>query len=322
MAAYQRAVRLLPAWLDAPRGRGRRRGSGRRWTGGSSAPRSSRCRTRCPTGSPRSADTTPGWGCAEPIDRFMRSEDPYGTLEFVEFGVQRGEVRDDIDPEMVASMLDWLAEKFQDALVSEDLDPGLIHRRPERRGMRIKEFVEILRDGIFAREPDDDGSSVDGLLRVAGRPRAPRDAARVDPRRVRARRTRCDRYRARRRDRDRAILRRGWRVFAVDAEQAGIDRLLARACPARDAEAACRARRSIQETSSRRPRTSSGPGTACSSCRRIGSRRVAGGSGRAFAPAGRFAGPAPRRARLPGPRRRRERAQPCRRRGALRRLGD
>jgi hypothetical protein len=82
----------------------------------------------------------------------MRSEDPYGTLEFVEFGVTHGEVRDDVDVEMLASMLDWLAEKFQDALVSEDLDPGLIHRRPERRGMRIKEFVEILRDGILARD--------------------------------------------------------------------------------------------------------------------------------------------------------------------------
>jgi hypothetical protein len=84
----------------------------------------------------------------------MRSEDPYGTLEFVEFGVSHGEVRNDVDVEMLASMLDWLAEKFQDALVSEDLDPGLIHRRPERRGMRIKEFVEILRDGILAREDD------------------------------------------------------------------------------------------------------------------------------------------------------------------------
>ena len=40
----------------------------------------------------------------------------------------------------------------KDALVSEDLDPGLIHRRPERRGMRIKEFVAILRDGILARD--------------------------------------------------------------------------------------------------------------------------------------------------------------------------
>jgi hypothetical protein len=81
----------------------------------------------------------------------MRSEDPYGTLEFVEFGVHRGEVRDDLDPEMMASALDWLAERFQDAIVSEDLDPGLIHRRPERRPMRIKEFVEILRGGIAAR---------------------------------------------------------------------------------------------------------------------------------------------------------------------------
>jgi TetR/AcrR family transcriptional regulator len=83
-----------------------------------------------------------------PIDRFMRSEDPYGTLEFAEFGVARGEIRSDVDVEMIASILDWMAERFQDAIVSEDLDPGLIHRRPERRPMRIKEFVEVLRGGI------------------------------------------------------------------------------------------------------------------------------------------------------------------------------
>ena len=95
-----------------------------------------------------------GLGLRQPIDRFMRSEDPYGTLEFVEFGVGRGEVRTDVDVEMLASMLDWVAERFQDALVSEDLDPGLIHRRPERRSMRIKEFVEVLRGGIEARVDD------------------------------------------------------------------------------------------------------------------------------------------------------------------------
>jgi AcrR family transcriptional regulator len=88
-----------------------------------------------------------------PIDRFMRSEDPYGTLEFVDFGVERGELRDDVDAEMIASALDWMAERFQDAIVSKDLDPGLIHRRPERRPMRIKEFVEILRGGI-ASQPE------------------------------------------------------------------------------------------------------------------------------------------------------------------------
>ena len=111
LAAYQHAVQMLPAWLDAPE------------------------------------EVVRG-----PIDRFMRSEDPYGTLEFVEFGVRHGEIRDDVDPEMIASMLDWAAQRFQDALVSEDLDPGLIHRRPERRNMRIKEFVEILRGGIAASE--------------------------------------------------------------------------------------------------------------------------------------------------------------------------
>ncbi|HEX5937438.1 MAG TPA: TetR/AcrR family transcriptional regulator [Actinomycetota bacterium] len=89
-----------------------------------------------------------GLDIRRPVDRFMRSEDPYGTLEFVEFGVRRGEIRDDVDAEMIASTLDWMAERFQDALVSEDLDPGLIHRRPERRPMRIKEFVELLHGGL------------------------------------------------------------------------------------------------------------------------------------------------------------------------------
>jgi AcrR family transcriptional regulator len=94
-----------------------------------------------------------GLGMRRPVDRYMHSEDPYGTLEFVEYGMKRGEIRDDIDAEMIASTLDWMAERFQDAQISEDLDPGLIHRRPERRPMRIKEFVEVLHGGI-APQPD------------------------------------------------------------------------------------------------------------------------------------------------------------------------
>jgi TetR/AcrR family transcriptional regulator len=92
-----------------------------------------------------------GLGLRRPIDRLMRSEDPYGTLEFVEFGVRRGEIRDDVDVEMITSMLDWVAERFQDALGSEELDPGLVHRKPylpERREARIREFLELLRTGI------------------------------------------------------------------------------------------------------------------------------------------------------------------------------
>jgi len=153
MAAYQRAVRLLPAWLDAPEDVVTQ-GFWATLDWWLERTEEFAMSDPVPNRIAQIGRYDTGLGLRQPIDRFMRSEDPYGTLEFVEFGVQRGEVRDDIDPEMVASMLDWLAEKFQDALVSEDLDPGLIHRRPERRGMRIKEFVEILRDGIFAREQE------------------------------------------------------------------------------------------------------------------------------------------------------------------------
>jgi TetR/AcrR family transcriptional regulator len=88
------------------------------------------------------------------INRFLVSEDPYGTLDFVEYGQARGEVRSDVDAEMLASMLDWVAERFQDALVSVELDPGLIHRhpnQPQRREMRIEQLTELLRGAIGAR---------------------------------------------------------------------------------------------------------------------------------------------------------------------------
>jgi AcrR family transcriptional regulator len=149
LAAYQDAVRSLPAWLDAP---DEVVGEGFWAVLDWWLERTEEIAARDPVPN-RVAQIgryDAGLGLRRPIDRFMRSEDPYGTLEFVEFGVQRGELRDDIDPEMLASTLDWLVERFQDALTSEELDPGLIHRQPERRGMRIKEFVEILRGGIAA----------------------------------------------------------------------------------------------------------------------------------------------------------------------------
>jgi AcrR family transcriptional regulator len=153
LAAYQRAVSRLPAWLDAPQDvldqgfwatldwwlEGTEQFNAQDWV---------------PNRLAMIGRYDTGMGLRRPIDRYMRSEDPYGTLEFVEFGVLRGEIRDDVDAEMIASMLDWVAERFQDALSEADLDPGLIHRAPERRGMRIKEFVEVLRSGI-QRAPED-----------------------------------------------------------------------------------------------------------------------------------------------------------------------
>ena len=87
------------------------------------------------------------------ITRFLVSEDPYGTLEFIEWGQQRGEVRTDIDLETIVSMLDWLTGSLQDALVTEELDPGLFHRwrhQPDRQRMRIDHFAILLESAIGA----------------------------------------------------------------------------------------------------------------------------------------------------------------------------
>ena len=89
------------------------------------------------------------------INRFLVSEDPYGTLEFVEWGQQRGEVRADVDLEMLVSMVDWLSNSLQDALVTEELDPGLFHRlrtQPERQKQRVEDFTTLLTSAIGARQ--------------------------------------------------------------------------------------------------------------------------------------------------------------------------
>ncbi|HMK23050.1 MAG TPA: helix-turn-helix domain-containing protein, partial [Terriglobales bacterium] len=65
------------------------------------------------------------------INRFLLTEDPYGTVAFVKFGLERGELRRDLDVEMIVSFLDWTIERFQDALLIEALDPGLFRRQGE-----------------------------------------------------------------------------------------------------------------------------------------------------------------------------------------------
>jgi len=87
------------------------------------------------------------------INRFLMTEDPYGTVAFVKFGVQRGEVRKDLDLEMIVSILDWTVERFQDALLTEELDPGLFRRQGEigeRKEARIAQFMDVLGRAIGA----------------------------------------------------------------------------------------------------------------------------------------------------------------------------
>lgn len=88
------------------------------------------------------------------INRFLISQDPYGTVAFVRWGIGRREVREDVDPEMMVSILDWTVERFQDALLTEELDPGLFRRqgrRAERTQARIDQFLKILWSAIGRR---------------------------------------------------------------------------------------------------------------------------------------------------------------------------
>jgi len=150
LAAYQRAVDELPGWLDAPE-EVVEEGFWSVLDYWLERTEELLSEAWVPNRVAMIGRHDTGLGLRRPIDRLMRSEDPYGTLEFVEFGVGRGEIREDVDVEMIASVLDWLAERFQDALGSEELDPGLVHRKPfvpERRAARIREFLEILRTGI------------------------------------------------------------------------------------------------------------------------------------------------------------------------------
>jgi TetR/AcrR family transcriptional regulator len=87
------------------------------------------------------------------INRFLIAEDPYGTVAFVRFGLARGELRHDMDIEMIVSILDWTMERFQDALLTAELDPGLFRRQgelPEKKEARILQFLAVLRRAVGA----------------------------------------------------------------------------------------------------------------------------------------------------------------------------
>jgi TetR/AcrR family transcriptional regulator len=87
------------------------------------------------------------------INRFLLTEDPYGTVSFLRFGLERGDLRDDLDIEMMVSIIDWMVERFQDALLTAELDPGLFRRQgelAEKKEARIQQFLSVLQRAIGA----------------------------------------------------------------------------------------------------------------------------------------------------------------------------
>jgi hypothetical protein len=52
---------------------------------------------------------------------------------------------------MIVSILDWVVGHFQDALLTEELDPGLFRRQgqlPEKKEARIKQLLDLLRRAL------------------------------------------------------------------------------------------------------------------------------------------------------------------------------
>jgi AcrR family transcriptional regulator len=85
------------------------------------------------------------------INSFLISEDPYGTVAFVRFGLERHELRNDMDIEMIVSIVDWMMERFQDALLTAELDPGLFRRQGEpveKKEARIHQFLAVLQRAV------------------------------------------------------------------------------------------------------------------------------------------------------------------------------
>ena len=63
-------------------------------------------------------------------------------------------VRTDVDVALVVSVVDWLMDRCQDAMLTEEFDPGLfgpVVEMPEVRALRVSQFVEMLRGAVGAR---------------------------------------------------------------------------------------------------------------------------------------------------------------------------
>jgi TetR/AcrR family transcriptional regulator len=85
------------------------------------------------------------------IIHFVGTEDPLGAAEFVKMGLERGEIRTDIDQFLITSFMECTFERMHDFLLTAEVDPELFHRAANSKGNKdrtIDHFVMILRGAI------------------------------------------------------------------------------------------------------------------------------------------------------------------------------
>lgn len=92
------------------------------------------------------------------IGRFLQQEDPLELKSFVQMGLDRGELRHDVDPELLATIIESTVERFQDTLNMADSHPELF-KVPSNGGakkhpqQRIEEFILVLRGAVGSAHP-------------------------------------------------------------------------------------------------------------------------------------------------------------------------
>ncbi len=85
------------------------------------------------------------------ISRFVATEDPLGAAAFVKMGVERGELRTDVDQALMTSILECTFERMQDSLLTGDSDRELFRRTEDFSGDRenvVEQFLKVLRGAI------------------------------------------------------------------------------------------------------------------------------------------------------------------------------
>ena len=71
-------------------------------------------------------------------------------------GLKEGALRADVDSEMIVSLLEWTVERYQDELLTEELDPGLFHRArisKKKTTRRMDHFLRLLQGAIGKSRP-------------------------------------------------------------------------------------------------------------------------------------------------------------------------
>ncbi len=85
------------------------------------------------------------------ITQFVASDDPLGAAALVKLGLDRGEIRTDVDPFLITSFLECTFERMHDFLLTAEADPELFHRASDSNGNKermIDHFITVLRGAI------------------------------------------------------------------------------------------------------------------------------------------------------------------------------